>query len=39
LVSSELFAVCNDQRDTLPAGFPTLRSRAFILKIHELFRL
>jgi hypothetical protein len=35
---SELFAVYNDQRDTLPGGFPTLTNRAFILKINKLFR-
>jgi hypothetical protein len=35
---SELFVVYNEQRDTLPAGFPLLSNRAFIVKISRLFR-
>ena len=35
---SELFIVYNEQRDTLPTGFPQLSNRAFIVKINRLFR-
>ena len=35
---SELFVVYTDERDTLGAGFPILRNRAFVLKINRLFR-
>ncbi len=35
---SELFAVYNDQRDTLAPGFPGLLNRAFIVKMNRLFR-
>ena len=35
---SELFVVYNEQRDTLPTGFPGLTSRALIVKINRLFR-
>jgi hypothetical protein len=35
---SELFVVFNEQRDTLPSGFPELSNRAFIVKINRLFR-
>ena len=34
---SELFAVYNEQRDTLDPGFPALANRAFIVKINRLF--
>jgi hypothetical protein len=36
---SELFAVYTDERDTLVSGFPTLKNRAFVLKINRLWRL
>ncbi len=35
---SELFIVYNEQRDTLPTGFPLLSNRAFIVKVNRLFR-
>ena len=35
---SELFVVWNEQRDTLPSGFPELANRALIVKINRLFR-
>ena len=35
---SELFVVFNEQRDTLPSGFPELANRAFIVKVNRLFR-
>ena len=35
---SELFVVYNEQRDTLPLGFPDLANRAFVVKINRLFR-
>jgi len=38
LLSSELFAVYNDQRGTRLGGLPTVTNRAFILKINKLFR-
>jgi len=36
---SELFVVYSDGRDTVPAGFPPLANRAFIIKMNRLFRL
>ncbi len=36
---SELFLVCNEQRDTLMRRFPGLENRAFIVKITRLFRV
>ncbi len=36
---SELFVVYNEQRDTLvPASFPTLENRTFVIKLNRLFR-
>ena len=35
---SELFVVFNEQRDTLAPRFPTLASRAVIVKINRMFR-
>jgi hypothetical protein len=35
---SELFVVYNEQRDTLPVGFPGLQNRAFVVKVNRLFR-
>jgi hypothetical protein len=35
---SELFVVYNDDRNTLDRGFPSLNSRALIVKINKLFR-
>lgn len=35
---SELFVVFNDDRNTLTRGFPSLNSRAFIVKVNRLFR-
>jgi hypothetical protein len=35
---SELFVVFNEDRDTLARRFPTLASRALIVKINRLFR-
>ncbi len=35
---SELFIVFNEQRDTLPPGFPALQNRAFIVKVNRLLR-
>ena len=35
---SEVFVVYTDERDTLPAGFPTLRNRAFVVKVNRLLR-
>ena len=36
---SEFFVVYTDERDTLTAGFPTLKNRAFVVKINRLWRL
>ena len=36
---SEFFAVYTDERDTLVSGFPTLKNRAFVLKINRLWRV
>jgi hypothetical protein len=36
---SELFVVFNEQRDTLPGGYPEMSSRSFIVKVTRLFRL
>ena len=36
---SELFVVFNEQRDTLVPSFPSLRNRAFIVKINRVVRL
>jgi hypothetical protein len=36
---SELFVVYNDERDTLAPRFPSLRNRAFVIKVNRLFRL
>jgi hypothetical protein len=36
---SKLFVVYTDERDTLSARFPVLRSRAFVIKITRLFRI
>jgi hypothetical protein len=38
LPGSELFVVYTDERDTLRAGFPDLKNRAFVVKINRLFR-
>ena len=35
---SELFVVYNEQRDTLPPGFPDLQNRAVIVKVNRLVR-
>jgi hypothetical protein len=35
---SEIFAVYTDERDTLSAGFPSLKNRALVLKVNRLFR-
>jgi hypothetical protein len=35
---SELFVVYNDNRDTLPPGFPALQNRSVIIKINRLLR-
>ena len=35
---SELFVVYADELDTLDRGFPSLRNRAFVVKINRLFR-
>jgi hypothetical protein len=35
---SELFVVYNEQRDTLPSGFPDLQNRAVIVKVNRLVR-
>jgi hypothetical protein len=35
---SELFLVYNDERDTLAIRFPSLRNRAFVMKVNWLFR-
>jgi hypothetical protein len=35
---SELFLVLNEQRDTLPARFPDLVNRTFIVKVNRLVR-
>jgi hypothetical protein len=35
---SELFVVYNDNRDTLPSGFPDLQNRSLIVKVNRLFR-
>ena len=35
---SEVFVVYTDERDTLLAGFPTLRNRAFVVKVNRLLR-
>jgi hypothetical protein len=34
---SELFAVYNEQRDTIPVGFPDQQNRAFIVKYSHMF--
>jgi hypothetical protein len=36
---SDLFVVLTDNRDSLPSGFPELRSRALLVKFTRLFRL
>jgi len=36
---SELFVVYNDERNTLMRGFPSINTRAFIVKINRLFRV
>ncbi|MGE3955718.1 MAG: DUF5916 domain-containing protein [Vicinamibacterales bacterium] len=36
---SDLYVVLTEGRDTVPAGFPALRTRAFIVKFTRLFRL
>ncbi|MSO55792.1 MAG: hypothetical protein EXQ55_02560 [Acidobacteria bacterium] len=36
---SEMFIVYSDGRDTVPAGFPPIVNRAFIIKMNRLFRL
>jgi hypothetical protein len=38
LPGSELFAVYNEQRDTLARTFPALANRAFIVKVNRLLR-
>ena len=35
---SEFFAVYTDERDTFGAGLPTLKNRAFVLKVNRLLR-
>jgi hypothetical protein len=35
---SELFLVYTDERDTLVDGFPTLKNRAFVVKVNRLLR-
>jgi hypothetical protein len=35
---SEFFAVYTDERNTLTAGFPMLKNRAFVLKVNRLIR-
>ena len=36
---SELFVVYNDERNTFTRGFPSINTRAFIVKINRLFRV
>ena len=36
---SELFVVYNDERNTGSRGFPSLTTRAFIVKVNHLLRL
>ena len=36
---SDLFVVYSDGRDTTVRGFPTMRNRAFVVKVTRLFRL
>jgi len=38
LPGSEMFIVYTDERDTLKAGFPDLKNRAFVVKINRLLR-
>jgi hypothetical protein len=38
LPGSELFVVYTDERDTIVAGFPGLKNRAFVVKINRLMR-
>ena len=38
LPGSELFVVYTDERDTHFAGFPSLKNRAFVVKINRLWR-
>lgn len=35
---SEFFLVYTDERDTLATGFPTLKNRAFVVKVNRLLR-
>ena len=35
---SDFFVVYNDNRDSLPRGFPTLQSRSFVVKLTRLLR-
>jgi hypothetical protein len=34
-----MFVVYNDERNTTARGFPSLSTRAFIVKINRLFRV
>jgi hypothetical protein len=36
---SELFVVYNDERETLAPRFPSLRKRAFVIKVNRLLRM
>jgi hypothetical protein len=38
LPGSEMFIVYTDERDTLKAGFPDLKNRAFVVKVNRLLR-
>jgi Domain of unknown function (DUF5916) len=38
-LGSELFVVYTDDRDTLGSGYPTLRNRAFVIKVTRFFRV
>jgi hypothetical protein len=38
-LGSELFVVYTDDRDTLGSGYPSLRNRAFVIKVTRFFRV
>ena len=38
-LGSELFVVYTDDRDTLGSGYPTLKNRAFVIKVTRFFRV
>ena len=38
-LGSEFFVVYTDERDTLGRGYPTLKNRAFVVKVTRFFRV